>query len=82
MEEKMDFRQITMLQKIKNGMTQFQANHPKFPLFLKAVLKDALVEGTVIEIKITTPEGKGYCTNVKLKQDDIAMFDSFKAMQG
>ena len=73
----MDFRQITMLQKIKSGMAQFQANHPKFPLFLKAVSKDALVE-----MKITTPEGKEYCTNVKLKQDDIALFDSFKAMQG
>jgi hypothetical protein len=46
------------------------------------VSKDALVEGTVIEIKITTPEGKEYCTNVKLKQDDVALFDSFKAMQG
>ena len=67
----MDFRQITMLQKIKSGMAQFQANHPKFPLFLKAV-----------SMKITTPEGKEYCTNVKLKQDDIALFDSFKAMQG
>ena len=78
----MDFRQITMLQKIKSGLEQFQANHPKFPLFLKAVSKDALVEGTVIEIKITTPEGKEYCTNVKLKQDDVALFDSFKAMQG
>ena len=78
----MDFRQITMLQKIKSGMAQFQANHPKFPLFLKAVSKDALVEETVIEVKITTPEGKEYCTNVKLKQDDIALFDSFKAMQG
>ena len=82
MEEKMDFRQITMLQKIKSGIARFQANHPKFPLFLKAVSKDALVEGTVIEIKITTPEGKDYCTNVKLKKDDIALFDSFKAMQG
>ena len=71
-----------MLQKIKSGMPQFHANHPKFPLFLKAVSNDALVEGTVIEMKITTPEGKEYCTNVKLKQNDIALFDSFKAMQG
>ena len=63
----MDFRQITMLQKIKSGMAQFQANHPKFPLFLKAVSKDALVEGTVIEMKITTPEGERVLHECKTK---------------
>mgnify|MGYP000040174541 CR=1 FL=1 len=47
----MDFRQITMMQKIKSGMDRFRANHPKFPMFLRAVSQDALVEGTIIEIK-------------------------------
>ena len=40
----MDFRQITMMQKIKSGMDRFRANHPKFPMFLRAVSQDALVE--------------------------------------
>ena len=31
----MDFRQITMMQKIKSGMDRFRANHPKFPMFLR-----------------------------------------------
>ena len=66
----MDFRQITMMQKIKSGMDRFRANHPKFPMFLRAVSQDALVEG------------KNYCTNVKLKADDMELFDSFKSMQG
>ena len=76
------FRQITMMQKIKSGMDRFRANHPKFPMFLRAVSQDALVEGTIIEINVTTPEGKNYCTNVKLKADDMELFDSFKNMQG
>ena len=71
----MDFRQITMMQKIKSGMDRFRANHPKFPLFLRAVSQDALVEGSIIEINVTTPEGKNYCTNVKLKADDMELFD-------
>ena len=79
---KMDFRQIAMMQKIKSGMDRFRANHPKFPMFLRAVSQDALVEGTIIEINVTTPEGKNYCTNVKLKADDMELFDSFKNMQG
>ena len=77
----MDFRQITMMRKIKSGMDRFRANHPKFPMFLRAVSQDALVEGTIIEINVTTPEGKKYCTNVKLKGDDVELFDSFKSMQ-
>ena len=67
----MDFRQITMMQKIKSGMDRF-----------RAVSQDALVEGSIIEINVTTPEGKNYCTNVKLKADDMELFDSFKNMQG
>ena len=78
----MDFRQITMMQKIKSGMDRFRANNPKLPQILRAVSQDALVEGSIIEINVTTPEGKNYCTNVKLKADDMELFDSFKNIQG
>ena len=33
----MDFRQIAMIQKLKSDVNLFRANHPKFPMFLKAV---------------------------------------------
>lgn len=74
----MNFNQIAMLQKMKSSMDRFRANHPKFPLFLKAVSQDALVEGTVIEITVTTPDGKNYCSNVKLKADDMELIDVLK----
>ena len=76
----MDFNQIAMIQKIKSGMDRFRANHPKFPLFLNAVSQNALMEGTVIEINVTTPEGRNYCTNVKLQADDMEFLNSLKAM--
>ena len=78
----MDFRQITMMQTIRSGMDRFRAHHPPFPLWLRAVSQEAVVEGSIIEINVTTPEGKNYCTNVKLKADDMELFDSFKNMQG
>ena len=77
----MDFRQIAMIQKLKANVNRFRANHPKFPMFLKAVSQNAIKEGTIIEINITTPEGKKYCTNVKLKADDIALFESLQSLQ-
>ena len=73
----MDFRQITMMQKIKSGMDRFRANHTGNGFEITDE-----VEGTIIEINVTTPEGKKYCTNVKLKADDMELFDSFKSMQG
>lgn len=76
----MNFSQIAMLQKIKSAMETFRQNHPKFPLFLNAVSQDALVEGTIIEINVTTPNGKNYCTNVKLKASDLELMETLKNM--
>lgn len=76
----MNFNQLAMLQKLKSGMERFRTNHPKFPMFLKAVSQDGLKEGTVIEITVTTPEGKNYCSNVKLKTDDLELIEALKAM--
>lgn len=67
----MNFNQLALLQQLRSGMSRFRANHPKFPMFLKAVSQDALKEGSVIEINVTTPEGKNYCSNVRLKADDM-----------
>lgn len=54
----------------------FRQNHPKFPLFLRAVGKDAIKEGTVIELTVKTPEGKNYCTNLRLTSSDVELLQS------
>lgn len=77
----MNINQIAMVQKLKASMDAFRNNHPKFPLFLDAVSKDALMEGTIIEITVTTPQGKNYCTNVKLKPEDMELMESIKNMK-
>ena len=74
----MNLNQLAMLQKLKSGIDRFRANHPKFPLFLKAVSQDALREGSVIEISVTTPEGKNYCSNVRLNADDMELIETLK----
>ena len=76
----MNFNQLAMIQKLKECMQRFRLNHPKFPLFLNAVSQEALVEGSVIEITVTKPEGKNYCYNIKLKQDDLEMLDCLKSL--
>ncbi len=61
-------------------MEQFRMNHPKFPMFLNAVSREALIEGSVIEITVTTPEGKNYCSNIKLKQEDLELVECLKSL--
>ena len=61
------------LMQLKNSWATFTQNHPKFPKFLQAA-STAVKEDTLIEIKITTAEGKVIETNLKVKASDIELF--------
>ena len=60
------------LMQLKNSRATFTQNHPKFPKFLQAA-GTAVKEDTLIEIKITTAEGKVIETNLKVKASDIEL---------
>ena len=62
-----------MIMKIKGLKDKFVENHPKFPLFLNAVYDKGLIEGAVVEISITRPDGEKLVSNIKLHQSDIEM---------
>ena len=51
------------LLKMKKAWDTFSGNHPRFPAFLQAVQNTGIREGTIIEVTITTPEGKSMTTN-------------------
>ena len=67
------------LMQLKETWGTFKSNHPKFPLFFKAVSASALKEGSVVEIKVTSPEGKTLTTNLKLAASDLELFEQLKA---
>ncbi len=66
--------------KIKSSWDKFTENHPKFPQFISAVQSTGIAEGTVIEVNITTPEGKTLSTNVKITGSDKEMFEELAAL--
>lgn len=72
---------MTLL-KMQGIWRKFQENHPKFPLFLKAVSQNGLTEGTVIEINVTTADGKNYASNLKIKPEDIELINELKNFRG
>ncbi len=73
----MDFSGIM---KMKNAWSRFTKNHPKFPQFLNAVHRKGIKEGSIIEIKITDPDGTELCTNIRVTASDIELFDELKKM--
>lgn len=70
----------TKLIKIKNAWKIFSENHPKFAKFLNAVNKNAIKEGTVIEINVKTEDGKEINSNIKLKKSDVDLFKELTDM--
>ena len=65
----MNFNQMLKFQQIKNAFKRFDHRHAsKIQEFHECCIeeKQALKQDAVIEISITSPEGKNYCSNIKL----------------
>ena len=59
------------LMKLRSRLDTFQRQHPRFPAFLKDVGENAVMPGTVLEIKVTTPEGRELVSNIRLTEEDV-----------
>lgn len=66
--------------KAKKSWETFCGNHPRFPAFLQAAQSAGFQEGTVIEVSMTTPEGRTLTTNVRLTASDIQAFNDLKGL--
>ena len=60
-----------MLMQLQQRIQTFQQDHPKVMPFMMAVKDNALTEGSVIAMKVTTPDGKTLESNIKLTANDI-----------
>lgn len=66
--------------KIKNAWESFAGNHPKFINFISALRYNYIKEGTIIEINVTTEEGKTISSNLKLTDKDMDLFTQMSEM--
>lgn len=62
------------LMKIKGLWDDFTSRHPKFPKFLRAVAQKGIKEGSILEIKVTDPNGTSQTANIKIKKKDLELF--------
>lgn len=72
---------ISAIWKLKGAWEKFTNNHPKFPLFLDAMQRKGIQEGTVIAISFTDVEGKTIETNIKVTASDIELYESLKDLR-
>jgi hypothetical protein len=61
-------------------VNRFKANHPKLPQFIRAAGSIA-DEGTVVEMTVTTSEGKKIVANIKLNSEDLAIIREFRELK-
>lgn len=57
---------------------QFNEAHPKVLPFLKAVESEGIREDTVIEIRVETPEGHTYESNIKVRRSDLELLRTLR----
>ena len=67
-----------IMMKMMQRLNIFRSQHPKFQAFLGSVTQGARREGSIIEIKVTDPDGGEYISNIKLTSDDIETVEMLK----
>ncbi len=67
----------TNLLKAAKMKDTFAKNHPDFMLFLKQLQKQALKQGSSIEILVHTSDGKTLNTMLKIEKEDEEIINLF-----
>ncbi len=68
--------------KVKAGLGKLGEEHPKLFPFMQAVSAAGAKEGTIVEMKVTTPEGQVLESNLKLTANDIELFRMIREIGG
>ncbi|MBQ9642666.1 MAG: hypothetical protein IJV26_01360 [Lachnospiraceae bacterium] len=69
------------MMKLGERLRIFTQQHQKVPAFLKDVADNGIREGTIIEMKVTTPEGKEFITNIKVTAEDLETVEILKDLK-
>jgi hypothetical protein len=59
------------IMKLKTQLNDFRKRHPGFTRFIMAIRRKGLPEGSVLDVKITTPDGETMTTNFRVEAEDI-----------
>ncbi len=69
-----------MMMQMKEKLDRFREEHPKVVPFLQSVKSDAMTVGSVIELKVTTPDGREKVSNIKVKESDVDIINTLMSL--
>lgn len=67
------------LMQMKGMLDRFRRNHPRIEPFLMDAA-NRIDKGTVIEMKVTTSDGKSICANIRVNQEDMDLLNQVNKM--
>lgn len=68
------------LMKLMSAKNQFTQAHPKFVKFMQMHMARGLEAGSVLEITVTSADGTSTTANMRVSQEDLALFQSLKEL--
>lgn len=68
------------LLKLRPHLHNFKENHPKLLQFVKAAAQ-ACDEGSIIEVTMTTSDGRTLRTNMKISAEDLELMKELKNLK-
>ncbi|MBE5894285.1 MAG: hypothetical protein IJZ00_06650 [Lachnospiraceae bacterium] len=61
------------LLKFRKEWGEFETRHPKFVRFIMTIARNGILEGSIIEIKVTAPDGTVTESNMRVSAEDMEM---------
>jgi len=78
MEDTMNPANLIQLLNAKN---QFEQSHPKFAVFIKNLISHGVESGSIIEAKITKPDGTTVTANMRVNESDLALIQELRNLK-
>ena len=68
------------IMRLKDKFDTFQNDHPKVIPFFRYIGDHAMTEGTILELKCTTTDGRESVSNIRITQNDIDLMRELMSM--
>lgn len=72
------FENISMMLKLRSAWSTFSSNHPGVAGFISQAGKRGVEEGSIIDVKITYPDGTHLETNMRVTASDLELMQTLK----
>ena len=77
----MNFNPMAIME-LQQKFNIFKQEHPRVLPFFNAIGSSSMEVGTIIDMKVTTPDGVEKQCNIKVTQNDIDTFNAIMNLKG